>query len=304
MLIDRILVPLDGSALAEGALPFAEFLAARTNAQLILIREARSIQAIPGCEDYLRSIAEKFAEGGIAVETGVPYAGKPAEWIVEEADVRKAGLIVMATHDRVGPDRWLHGSVAETVVHRATMPVMLVRGNFRNNFTRQAPVLVLSLDGSDTAEAALPTARTLARAIGAKIVLVGVVPNPGQLVAGVGGAIVAYAGEDFDRLEAEAKAYLETSLAELRADGLLAEAVVRYGDPAGEIAAAANELPAAAIVMATHGRAGVTRMVIGSVAGGVLHHAAVPVVLVHPGAMRGAEEPSQAVKKFATPAVV
>ncbi len=268
MRITNILVPLDGSALSELALPFAEAIASRAGARLTLIREAHpnglvgdgspldQRRCIEESEDYLRSFAVKLAARGMSVDTGVPYGGSPAEWIVEEAGVRKADLIVMTTHDRVGPDRWLHGSVAEEVVHRASVPVMLVRDTFSNRFATEAPVLVAPLDGSALAESALPMTQALAHLTGAEIVLVGV-------------------GRELHR-------YL-TSKA-------MGDAVLRDGDPAAEIAAVAVELKAAAIIMASHGRAGLTRALMGSVAGGVLHRSEVPVILVGPLAVPGVEQ--------------
>lgn len=139
MRIRNILVPLDGTALSEVALPFAEAIAARDGARLTLIRDAHTGGLVGGnsavdqrrsvdeAEDYLRSIADTLTTRGISVETGVPFGGNPAKWIAEEVRVRKADMIVMATHARVGPDRWLHGSVAEAVVQRTSVPVLLVR---------------------------------------------------------------------------------------------------------------------------------------------------------------------------------
>jgi nucleotide-binding universal stress UspA family protein len=67
---------------------------------------------------------------------------------------------------------------------------------------------------------------------------------------------------------------------------------VRYGDPAAEITAAAAEYAAAAVIMATHGRTGLARSVLGSVAGGVLHRGSTPLLLLHPPELRGAEQPA------------
>src|SRR5689334_19312216 len=109
----KILVPLDGTPVSETALPFAEALARRTGATVALIRTAhvQSSSAIVDAEHYLTGFAEQLANRGLPAETGVAVGGAAADWIVEEISLRKADLVIMATHDRTGPDRWLHGSV-------------------------------------------------------------------------------------------------------------------------------------------------------------------------------------------------
>lgn len=304
VMIKNILVPLDGSQLAEAALLYAKTMAKRTGASLTLVRAAQNKspfgdvtydaqhRTIQQADDYLMSLADGMVAQGFSVQTGVPYAGSPAEWIIEEAGVRRADLIVMATHDRVGPDRWVHGSVAEGVVHQSTTPVMLVRSEGADQlvqrFQMEKPVLVVPLDGSKLAEAAFPLARVLVQALGARVVLVGVVPKPGELQAGLGGTIVTYVGPEYAELQADVQAYLEASARHVATD---VEAVVRCGDPAAEIAAVAQQHAAAAVVMATHGRTGLVRSILGSVAGGVLRHSSTPVALIHPPTARAAEEP-------------
>src|SRR5579864_5951390 len=169
----NILVPLDGSPLAEAALPYATALAARTGARLTLMRAAQYAsllgdvaveqhRSVEAAEEYLDRQVERLAADGYAVQAAVPFGGSTATWIIEEADVRHADLVIMATHDRVGADRWVHGSVAETVVHRSITPVMVVRGGvveqLAKRFADKDPVLIVPLDGSELAEAALPVA--------------------------------------------------------------------------------------------------------------------------------------------------
>jgi len=302
----NILVPLDGSFVGETALPYACALAVRTAASLTLVRAAHVPagvgdrgseyqRVIAEAETYLSAQAQALASQGFAVQTAVPFGGSPAAWITEEVGMRKADLIVMATHDRSGPNRWLHGSVAEAVVGQAGVPVVLVRATEgarpieRLGVAR--PELVVPLDGSGLAEAALPLARGLAKALGGHIVLVGVIPTPGQLVAEQGGAIGTYVGSDHARLEGEANEYLEAIVRSLNASGFSAEATVRQGKPAAEIGEVVREHGAAAVVMATHGRTGLVRVLLGSVAGAVLHLGTSPVILVRPPELRRAEEP-------------
>ena len=119
--------------------------------------------------------------------------------------------------------------------------------------------------------------------------LVSVLPKPGQLVyaEGIG---VPHSQEDSERSQREAQAYLESVASQVGAD-LVLSATLRLGDPATEIVATAELHEAAAVVMATHGRTGVMRTLLGSVAGQVVHTGRLPVVLVRPAKLRGAEEP-------------
>jgi nucleotide-binding universal stress UspA family protein len=300
----NILIPLDGTPVAAGALPYAQTVAARTSARLILVRAAHlqrplgeaadQQRAIAEAEDYLTVQARKLAKEGFEVETGVPFGGSAARWILEEIDLRHANMVVMATHDRIGPDRWVHGSVAEVVVGRAPVPVLLVGpthgAQLAKRLTSERPVLVVPLDGSELAEAALPLAREFAATFGGQLVLVGVVPGPGDLVAAQGG-VMTYTGDDYEGLQAEAQKYLNEIASQLTADGLSVAVSVRCGIPAQQIAATASERAAAAVVMASHGRTGMVRSILGSVAGQTLHHSPCPVLLIRPAKLQPIEEP-------------
>jgi nucleotide-binding universal stress UspA family protein len=300
----NILVPVDGSPVAEAALPYARALAAHTGAHLILVRAAHGQRplgdagdqqrVIAEAEDYLTVHARQLAKQGFEVETGVPFGGSAAKWILEEIDLRHADMVVMATHDRIGPDRWVHGSVAEVVVGHSAVPVLLVLpthgAQLAERLAAERPVLVVPLDGSELAEAALPMASEFAATFGGHIVLVGVVPGPGDLVAAQGG-VMTYVGDDDAALQADAQNYLNGIGNQLTADGLSVAVSVRPGNPAQQIAAAATEHHAAAVVMASHGRTGIVRSILGSVAGQTLHHSPCPVLLIRPATLRPIEEP-------------
>jgi nucleotide-binding universal stress UspA family protein len=303
MMCKNILVPLDGSPVAEAALPYAKVLARRTGAHLTLIRAAHyasllgdvgveQYRSVRQAEDYLERHVERLASEGYSAQAAVPFGGSTARWIVEEAEIRHADLVVMATHDRVGADRWLHGSVAESVVHRCTIPVMLVRDGeaeqLANRFAEAEPVLVVPLDGSELAEAALPIARGLANTVGGRLVVMGVTPAPGQFVAGQGGAITTYTARDLAELQEGVRTYLQRT-AQWIASGTDTDILVRSGNAATQIAEVAQERMAAAVVMATHGRTGAIRTILGSVAGNVVHRSSGPVVLVRARAVELSE---------------
>lgn len=140
MKLDKILVPLDGSMLAETALPAACGLAAKEGAAISLLRAAQvttlpgadtteaQVLAIQEAEAYLAHVVQRLAAKGIdRVETHVWY-GPAAASIVEAAAAQKIDLIVMSTHGHSGLGRLVFGSVAETVLRGTRIPILIVRG--------------------------------------------------------------------------------------------------------------------------------------------------------------------------------
>jgi nucleotide-binding universal stress UspA family protein len=135
-----ILVPLDGSELAEGVLPHAEAIAKQRDAELIEIVLLRVIESpivsdhyfrnVPVTKEevsqYLDKIERRLKHNGLKVRSQI-LEGDPAEQIISYASKNPSNLIVMSTHARSGIGRWFYGSVTDTVLHRASSPVFLVR---------------------------------------------------------------------------------------------------------------------------------------------------------------------------------
>jgi nucleotide-binding universal stress UspA family protein len=139
MRIKTILVPLDGSILAESALAPAIALAGQHGAKMLLLRAAEAhalpmadpieaqVHAVRAAEEYVAEVRGRVTQAGIAqVDTSVWY-GPPAEAIVEAARFRGADLIVMSSHGRTGLGRLVLGSVAETVLRATRVPILLIR---------------------------------------------------------------------------------------------------------------------------------------------------------------------------------
>ena len=139
-----VLVPLDGSPLAEKAIPFALDFAKRYAAKLLLFRvravppaiwDAQEIPAVDAlqqhekkaCEEYLSKLTAGLGDQGIEIHSE-HLAGNPAETVIERAEDLPGAVIVMTSHGRDGIQRWLMGSVAEKVARHATCPVLIVRG--------------------------------------------------------------------------------------------------------------------------------------------------------------------------------
>jgi nucleotide-binding universal stress UspA family protein len=124
--LDTMLVPLDGSATAEAVLPAVEMLAPAFGTRVLLLTV--SGESDGPASAYLERIAARLSSAGITdVETRI-IAGSPAEVILSIAGQTSADIIAMATHGRTGVRHWVLGSVAEDVLHQATVPVLLVRG--------------------------------------------------------------------------------------------------------------------------------------------------------------------------------
>ncbi len=143
-MFDRILVPLDGSALAESALPFAQALAQSFDAPVLLLRvwtpASYVIEGFPSgksmiefdqvarinAQDYLKENSIELQKQGVRVESEM-WTGPIADGILDAAEERAASIIVMSTHGRSGVGRWVLGSIAERVLSASRVPVLLIR---------------------------------------------------------------------------------------------------------------------------------------------------------------------------------
>lgn len=279
-MVATILIPLDGSELAERAIPYAAHLARRAGADLLLVRAATAYQSSQEPERELNRAAERLRGEGLDVEIRLlpTFAGEVAEVLADFASQRQVSAIVMSTHGRGGLGRWLFGSIADQVLRRATEPVILVPAATDHAWTTERPLRILvPLDGSSLAEAVLPAVTDRARALGAELVLVQVVDVPGQLYVEYPSVVF-----DVDAQVAVASEYVEGVARRLRDEGLTVETHVPVGYAPSAIVSTATEHDVDMIAMATHGRGGFARLVLGSVATGTLQRAHVPVMLVHP----------------------
>lgn len=287
-MLKTILVPLDGSELAERALPYATAIARWAHARVVLVR-AILARTLPGAdptdaqvtlrkraEADLYATAEQLGLASVEAETHVYYDEATAA-ILDAVQARDADLIVMASHGRTGLGRWIYGSVAERVLQHAPVPVLLVSATASCAWTSdRAPRLLVPLDGSALAEGALAPARALAADLGSDLVLLRVVEAPPPLAAP---DYLTAAGVDLDTELGAARDYLHQVATDLRRDGLRVEIVPSVGHPPTLIPTVAQERSADLIVMATHGRRGIARLALGSVATGVMQRSTMPVLL-------------------------
>jgi nucleotide-binding universal stress UspA family protein len=288
-----IVVPLDGSDLAERALPYAVRLAQQSRARLVLLRavlahpaagvspvEARAA-VVERAQFELGTVAERlrFWKAGLAVEPAVVYS-EAAAAITETVRERQASLIVMATLGHTGPGRWLYGSVADRVLRRAEVPVLLIPATCEQSWPSGRTLRILvPLDGSAYAEEVLGPAAELAALHASELVLVRVAPR--ERAGDPHGLTYMSLVHDEAHL-AEAQRYLEQVAAHLRAGGRTVSVMVLRGDPASAISELARQQRVHLIALANHGRGGLARLVMGSTATGVLARAHTPLLLVRP----------------------
>lgn len=303
MQIRNILVPLDGSRLAEHALPVAATLARQADACIRLVgitpgagfmepedlpaTTARMIRdAHERLERYLDGILVTLRRMGRVRVTGEARIDSPVEGILDAVRRRRADLVVMTSHGRGGFARAWLGSVADGILRNAPVPVLVIRAFSDAEADlagHEAPSgLLVPLDGSAASEAVLPAAAALARAHDVPVTLLRVVTRPYQVPPAVPyGLVVDHA--ELVRRRTDAHAYLRQMPARLETQDVHVRTAVVEGDSVPEaIAEHAAGHGDVMIAMATHGRGGVRRLLLGSVADKVLRTASQPVLLVRP----------------------
>ena len=303
-----ILVPLDGSALAEQSMPYVRMLAPLAGATVHVLRvisdderktlldsdpvvlyRAEAID-VPTWEretqmwDMLRQRAESYLDAhaialrsdGFDVESHVDV-GAPAERILAVAEQLGADLIVMATHGYTGFKRWSLGSVTDKVVQASLVPVFVVPGNMpEHSHIPRLKRILLPLDGSAFSRQALPPAIELATHGQAELILLrAIVPT---VEASYGTSVPA---DVQATLRDHAQEELRVLAGELRPYEIRIKTAVAIGYAAEQIVTAAARHQVDLIVMATHGYGGIKRWALGSVADKVLHATPTPLLLVH-----------------------
>jgi nucleotide-binding universal stress UspA family protein len=293
----RILVPLDGSPLAESALAPAILLAERFDATLLLIRTIlvhvfpgadpgpAQLDALRKAEGYLDAIARPIQVKGVDVRISVPY-DSPAIGIADQAEFRHVDLIVMGTHGRKWPDTILHPSITMGVLEHTSAPILALKGAGEQQaglprfMTDPGTPILVPLDGSPLAESALPLAEALAKTFGNPLLLVRATEQPRVASASLESPVIISKVEEW--VAEETQGYLLRKQQEIAARGLRVQTESAIGSPAGFIEECIQARQAGLVVMASHGRSGLGRFLLGSVAQVVLRDSDVPVLLARP----------------------
>jgi nucleotide-binding universal stress UspA family protein len=291
-----ILVPLDGSAFGEQALPLALAIARAVDGHLHLthvhhahrspaIRARSTTDMSPTIEDlpceqaYLDQVAQRLRSVWDGAITTALLSGPIALALYDHAVERAADIIVLTTHGRGPLSRFWLGSVGDTLMRWAPMPVLLVRPQEQLSDLAHVPALMhllLPLDGSLLGEQILGPALELGRLLGARYTLLQVV-EPTVIEA------IGQEQQGPEQIEACARAYLQGLANRLRAEGSSIRADVVVADyPAPAILDYARQHAVDLIALETHGRGGLNRMLLGSVADKVRRGSAIPMLLQHP----------------------
>ena len=294
----RLLLPLDGSQLAEAVLPVATRLAHAFDSRLLLLhvieRKAPTtihgephLTEIAAADAYLKGLATRLAEQQVKADIHVHSVplGDIARGIADHAEEAGADLIILCAHGRAGWRDLVAGSIAQQALQRGSVPLLLVHAGTTDEepgVFEPADILV-PLDGSAAAEAALPIAAALSRTLHAKLHLVTVVATPGTLTDKRAPATTLMPSATRLLLEVEqdeATANLANLAERLRAEDVEVTTEVRRGDTTAELSADNTEHQFGLIVVTTHGRAGLPARLSGSVVARFVGKTSAPVLLI------------------------
>jgi nucleotide-binding universal stress UspA family protein len=311
------LVPLDASPSGASALPYAQLMSSRMGVDVELFhalpsladrmrllldggfggapatREiARSILAFDQMEriqarvreaaqEKLEQMAATFPAGSGTTVRSVVSEGQPAEAIATEAAKSPGTLLIMASHGRPGSVRWWLGSVTDKVIHLSSAPTLVVPPREGDTGApARIDEIVLPLDGSVLAEAAIPHAAFLAKTFHAPVHVLQAVYLEETWWGGLGQDEL---NEPIAEAQKYARKYVEDVVLRLQGQGVeKADGEVAHAHPVMTISDAAERCSHPLIVMSTRGHGGMARITMGSVTNRCLHQSAAPILLVHP----------------------
>ncbi len=298
MSIRCLLLPLDGSDLAENALPAGVYFARLFGASITLfhvieqgaparVHASRHLTGVEEAEAYLEEACARYIPNGVSVERHVHAlaARDVARSIVEHSAELQPDLIILCAHGSGGPRDWLIGNIAQQVISRGSTPVLLLRPSHPplagESFSCRS--ILLPMDGVPDHERSAALAEEIARRSGAALHLATVVPTPGTLSgerASTGRLLPVSTSAALDLAAEGAGAYLEGQRERLESAGLKAGTQVLRGDPADELAGLARSRKDDMIVLGTHGKAGSSAFWNRSVTARVLAKVDTPALLI------------------------
>ncbi len=300
-MFNHLLVPLDGSRLAEAVLPAVSHIAQTCGSTVTLLHiiERDAPKEIHG-ERHLtnRDEALAYLDEGVA-RVSVPGAQIEKHVHTEEvsnltrsivehaAEEMGCDLIVMCAHGRSGLRNLMFGSIAQQVIAKGSIPVLIIQPAESGEALPFSPErLLVPLNGNPDHEQGLPMAVEMAKICGATLHLAMVVPTLGTLAgerASTARLLPGATSALLDITEQSARDYLEQHSARLKVSGLSVTYSVQRGDPAEGIAQAAEQTGASLIVMGTHGKTGTDAFWAGSIAPKVSARSRLPILLVRVG---------------------
>ncbi len=301
----KILVPLDGSRIAEQVLPLANLLAGAFKIPVNLLNVFDSVPpqfADPGrglfetqltasyrtsAVDYLEKAGAALKRSGVTISCEA-HEGNAADQIINLAEVDANTMIAMVTHGRSGLGRWVMGSVTDKVIHGASNPLLIVHAQDEANSIPDAKLetLVVPLDGSALADRVLPHVIALATTLNLKVILVRVTASVDDYYRYVDISSAAVMNTDrFDEYareaEAQAASYLSKVKESLTQKGVSSvEEQLISGNTSNSLLDLVQATPNSMVAITTHGRSGVERWVMGSVTDRLVRHSGSPVLVI------------------------
>jgi len=296
-MFEHLLIPLDGSTLAEAVLPAARQLALRFHSRVTLLHliEQNAPQAVHGDRhltnhDEARAYLEEVAQRAFPAETATEFhvhteaVDRVARSIVAHAVELGSDLIVMCTHGQGGLHSWLYGSIAQRVTAQGSVPVLLVPpAGDGTPLQLTCGRILVPLDGNPDHALGLPVAADMARRCNANLHLLMVIHRP-ETLTGVQAAtarlLPGATAALLDFNEQAATTYLHEQTATLGGNLPPIETSVQRGEPASLIVDTARAIQADLIVLGTHGKAGMDAFWEGSITPRVSERVHVPLLLI------------------------
>lgn len=291
-MLNKILVPLDGSKLGELALNYAAELAKSMNSEVHLLSVCDRIgeEYRNMCSVYLEKVSEGLRsslQGAIILPKvqAIVIDGQPDTKILDYAIENNIDLIVLVSHGHSGIMPWATGSTASKIIQKSTIPILLIRAS-DNVDTKQVSGLfkkiLVPLDGSTMSEAVLPYVKEIAIHTNSEIILLRVLEQ-GQHVRTIGGIDhFAYTDEQVEEMRQETIAYLNEINQKLTKDGFTVKTLVKIGDVARDIIDTTIQENISIVAMSSHGKSAAIKWVLGSVSNKILQAGKKPLLLVRP----------------------
>ena len=298
----KILIPLDGSPLAESVLPYIIPIAKAYGSQVVLA----NVVAPPSVEfegdftgiqhpyldqlteeakiwaaGYLQKVADRLAQAQVPVLRQDVLVGSPAAVLTSQIERQGVDLVAIATHGRSGLGRVLLGSVADNLLHSTDVPLLVVRPpEIEVEGEIKLSSIIVPLDGSPLAESVLSYVKDMAKALSLTVTLVRAIPTVTALSSGP--EYVLLPMDIITEMKEAAILYLDNVAQSLRDEGLSCTTEVVEGDTASAISEYARKKQNHLVAISSHGRSGIARAVMGSIADRLIRTSGDPVLVVRP----------------------
>jgi nucleotide-binding universal stress UspA family protein len=270
-MFEKILVPLDGSKIAEQAFPFIVELAAAFNSEVICagVCEIEEKDQSQSCQLYQNTQADllKSKIGPNAKVKSVVLEGKASEEILKYAKTNIVNLLVMTSHGKSGIKPWSLGSTMDKVLHTVDAPLLIIRAGEKGGVSKTGLFnkILVPLDGSETGGAAIPFVTELAKKLKSEITFLQIVAM-GKHVHTIGGLnYVNFRDLDLDASKTRAKEYLSGINSKLNESKISSKFEIKTGDADQEIVKYARDSKISLIALSSHGHTGIERWAYGSV---------------------------------------